>query len=115
MSEPAGRIVSAGHGGERVAPDPSFDLGLADYLRRRHHPHGLAELSGRSRTVGDGPQAYFDTRDPAIEACAGCGLGAKVLCAGAVVARDGSARAVVAGVPLQLIQHREDASRESSE
>ena len=47
LSEPAGRIVSAVHGHRTVEPDPSFELGFADYLRTRHDPRGLAELYGR--------------------------------------------------------------------
>ena len=47
LSEPVGRIVSAVHGRRTVKPDPSFELGFVDYLRKRHDPQGLAELYGR--------------------------------------------------------------------
>ena len=47
LSKPPGRIVSAVHGRRSVEPDPSFELGFANYLRARHEPQGLSELYGR--------------------------------------------------------------------
>ncbi len=47
MSDRTVRSVPAVHGRRTIEPDPSFELGLAEYLRTRHDPRGLAELYGR--------------------------------------------------------------------
>jgi len=47
MSDRATRSVPAVHGRRTIEADPSFELGLAEYLRTRHDPRGLAELYGR--------------------------------------------------------------------
>lgn len=47
MSDQGGRRVPAVHGRRTVDPDASFELGLAEYLRARHDPRGLAEIYGR--------------------------------------------------------------------
>ncbi|HEY9855450.1 MAG TPA: acyltransferase [Stenomitos sp.] len=50
---PAGRIVPAVHGRQAIAPDPEFELGLADHLRSKYDRAGLIELLARYAT-GDG-------------------------------------------------------------
>lgn len=47
MSDRAARSVPAVHGRRTIEPDPPFEIGLADYLRTRHDPRGLAEIYGR--------------------------------------------------------------------
>jgi len=44
MSE---RVVKAVHGLRQVNPDPEFELGLADFLRREYSPSSLVELYAR--------------------------------------------------------------------
>lgn len=47
MTDRAARSVPAVHGRRTIEADPSFELGLAEYLRTRHDPRSLAELYGR--------------------------------------------------------------------
>ncbi len=42
-----GRVVRAVHGLKQIAPDPEFEIGLADYLRHHYSPSELLELYGR--------------------------------------------------------------------
>ena len=47
------RVVRAVHGRQETPPDPTFELGLAEYLRGQYDRAGLIELYGRYAT-GDG-------------------------------------------------------------
>ena len=47
MSDRTVHSVPAVHGRRAIEPDPSFELGLAEYLRTRHDSPGLVELYGR--------------------------------------------------------------------
>ena len=47
MSDRTVRRVPAVHGRRTIEPDPSFELGLAEYLRTRHDGRSLAEIYGR--------------------------------------------------------------------
>lgn len=47
MSDRTVRRVPAVHGRRTIEPDPSFELGLAEYLRTRHDGRNLAEIYGR--------------------------------------------------------------------
>lgn len=47
MTDGSPRTVPAVHARRPVAPDPAFELGLAEYLRQRHQPGALAEIYAR--------------------------------------------------------------------
>ena len=47
MSDRIVHSVPAVHGRRTIESDPLFELGLADYLRTRHDPSGLADQFGR--------------------------------------------------------------------
>ena len=47
MTGGGSRIVPAMHARRAIEPDAPFEIGLADHLRHRHDPSGLAELYGR--------------------------------------------------------------------
>lgn len=59
MSEPAtSRIVKAVHGLQDLQPDPDFEIGMAEYLRRQYSRNELIELYARF-AIGEGD---FDLR-----------------------------------------------------
>ena len=55
-ADAAVRVVPAVHGSREAKPDPEFEIGLSDALRRQYSREGLLELYGRY-ALGD---AYLD-------------------------------------------------------
>ena len=74
---PIGRTVKSVHGRREAKPDPDFETGLADSLRRDYGLGGLVDLYGRF-AAGDGPVDMLMRRAIWRAAARRCGPGLTV-------------------------------------
>src|SRR5579864_7897211 len=55
------RVVLAVHGNKEVLPDPTYEIGLSEYLKQEYSRDGLVELYGRFAT-GEGKLDFLMRR-----------------------------------------------------